>query len=215
MPEQVTQRLPLETIDEAVIKCRHCPRIRSNFTRLQSNHPDYWNQPVPASGDPTSRLLIVGLAPGLHGANKTGIPFTGDASGEMLFKVLDTLSAKDQVRITNAVKCVPPQNKPLLSEVKNCQKFLVPEISNHLKQHRVLLCLGGVAHNAVLRALNISRSAFPFAHGAVHEVAPGKYIVDSYHCSRYNTQTGRLTLEMFQTAVQCGLTLASDTHEQL
>tara|TARA_R110002111_G_scaffold126009_3_gene190495 strand:- start:709 stop:1308 length:600 start_codon:yes stop_codon:yes gene_type:complete len=194
---------------------------RQNIAR----YPDYWNRPVTGSGPP-STLTIVGLAPGLHGANKTGIPFTGDASGELLFRTLKGLNLIDKVRITNAVKCAPPQNKPLTSERKNCRKFLrlelaelfvpfVPSVPSVPSKPTVLFCLGRVAHEEVLRSLDLTPNNFPFAHGAVHQLKPTLWVVDSYHCSRYNIQTNRLTEPMFRTALQYAAELARLNHAEI
>ncbi len=152
---------------------------------------------MPASGPRSAALLIVGLAPGLHGANRTGIPFTGDASGDLLFAVLRDLGINEAVGITNAVKCLPPDNRPNLNEVKRCQRFLTPELSDR----RCLLALGRIAHDAILRSFQVRQREHPFAHGVVHQVGDST-IVDSYHCSRYNTQTGRLTEPMFRSVVE-------------
>ncbi|MBD3649211.1 MAG: uracil-DNA glycosylase, partial [Pseudomonadales bacterium] len=170
----------------------------------RGEQPDYWNKPVPASG-PRSNLLIVGLAPGRHGANRTGIPFTGDASGDLLFESLDALGLTGRVNITNAVKCLPVQNRPTAAEVDNCQPWLRDEIQALIDGPGVpvMLCLGLVAHNAVLKVLEYPRSRFPFAHAATHRLGDdGLRMVDSYHCSRYNTQTGRLTPKMFRQALR-------------
>ena len=163
-----------------------------------------------ASGPEKTALLIVGLAPGLHGANKTGIPFNGDASGDLLFKVLRHLKLETRVRITNAVKCLPVENKPSSRELNNCQKFLLPEVMFHLQQAMptVILSLGQIAHRSVIKALEMKQSQYPFSHGAIHGLGDGQWLVDSYHCSRYNTQTGRLTQSMFQSAVQSAAQLA-------
>ncbi len=182
--------------------CRRCRRLVNQFKRLSVKHPDYWNKPVPAHGSPEARLLIVGLAPGLHGANKTGVPFVGDASGNLLHDVLASLELTDRVKITNAVKCLPVKNLPSAKEVNNCSRFLKNELEEHRqKPSATLLVLGGVAHKAVVRTLGARQADFPFGHGAVHHIE-GLHIVDSYHCSRYNTQTGRLTREMFLDTVQ-------------
>jgi len=165
---------------------------------------------VAASGPEKTALLIVGLAPGLHGANKTGIPFNGDASGDLLFKVLKHFQIESRVRITNAVKCLPVANKPSSLELNNCQKFLLPEVTLHLQQDMptVILSLGQIAHRSVIKALGVKQSQYPFSHGAVHDLDEQQWLVDSYHCSRYNTQTGRLTQSMFQSAVQSAAQLA-------
>jgi uracil-DNA glycosylase family 4 len=180
---------------------------------LRIEHPDYWNRPVPPFGDDGARLLIVGLAPGRHGANATGRPFTGDYAGLLLYRTLhahglasasESTSADDDLelfacRITNAVKCLPPQNKPTTTEVNTCNAYLVSDLAT-LPGGAVVLALGTVAHRAVLRALQLKLARYRFAHGAVH-VLPAGWLVDSYHCSRYNTQTGRLTAEMFHAVV--------------
>lgn len=192
-----------EAHQKILLDCRRCPRMRAQFKRLRQEKPDYWNRPVPPGGAPGSALLIVGLAPGLHGANRTGIPFTGDASGALLYAVLEDLGIGDDVEITNAVKCLPPKNLPNAREVNRCQRFLEQEVS----ERRCILALGGVAHKAVVRALARRQADFPFAHGAVHELPDG-LLVDSYHCSRYNTQTGRLTEPMFRSVVELAATNA-------
>lgn len=182
--------------------CRRCRRLVNQFKRLSVKHPDYWNKPVPAHGPSEASLLIVGLAPGLHGANKTGIPFVGDASGNLLHDVLASLKLTGRVKITNAVKCLPVKNLPSAQEVNNCSRYLKDELEAHrLIPDATLLVLGGVAHKAVVKALGARQADFPFGHGAVHHVE-GLQIVDSYHCSRYNTQTGRLTRQMFLDTVQ-------------
>jgi uracil-DNA glycosylase family 4 len=165
---------------------------------------------VPPFGAADARLLIVGLAPGLKGANQTGRPFTGDYAGDLLYQTLgrfgfakgsygktrnDGLQLID-CRITNAVRCVPPENKPTGAEAKACRPFLVEEIAA-MKRLRIILCLGGLSHNAVLTTLGVRKALYPFGHGALHEIG-GLTIADSYHCSRYNTNTGRLTEEMFE-----------------
>jgi uracil-DNA glycosylase family 4 len=166
---------------------------------------------VPAFGDAKPRLLIVGLAPGLHGANRTGRPFTGDSAGILLYSTLHahgfasrpcSFSSDDGLvlrgcRISNAVKCLPPQNKPVASEVKNCNRYLRAELAM-LADNSVVLALGSVAHRAVLMALDLRVKEYPFAHGAVYPLPPGLILNACYHCSRYNTQTKRLTTEMFE-----------------
>ncbi len=181
---------------------------------MRRAHPDYHARPVPPFGDPAARLLIVGLAPGLHGANRTGRPFTGDYAGILLYATLhrhgfgsvaESVSADDGLvlrncRITNAVKCLPPENKPTTEEVRTCNPFLAAELDS-LPIGGVLLALGQVAHNAVLRALGLKQAAWRFAHAAEHALPNGMMLVDSYHCSRYNTQTRRLTEGMFDAVV--------------
>ena len=183
--------------------CRRCPRLTAQFKRLRDAHPTYWNHPVPPGGDAQSPLLIVGLAPGMHGANRTGIPFTGDSSGDLLFKVLRAFELENRIAITNAVKCLPIKNLPSTGEIANCQRYLAAEVSNHT----TLLVLGTVAHRAVLSSLGIKQAQAPFSHGAVHRL-PGTTLVDSYHCSRYNTQTRRLTEAMFRDVVESAARIA-------
>lgn len=192
------------------IDCNRCPRLVSFLARIRRDYPGYHGRPVPSFGDPDPDLLIVGLAPGLHGANATGRPFTGDYAGILLYSTLyefgfssrpDSIALDDGLRlygcrITNAVKCVPPENKPSGSEVNNCNAYLRAELED-LRKGAVILALGTVAHGAVLRALGLPLTAYKFSHGAVHALENGTMLVDSYHCSRYNTQTGRLTPAMF------------------
>ncbi|WP_019023990.1 MULTISPECIES: uracil-DNA glycosylase [unclassified Thioalkalivibrio] len=188
--------------------CRRCPRLAGFLEDVRAKHPDYHAAPVPSFGPLDARLLIVGLAPGMHGANATGRPFTGDYAGVLLYETLhqygfatgpESVSAGDGLqlldcRITNAVKCLPPQNKPTNEEIRTCNGFLAAEMD--AMQPRVILALGKIAHDAVLRARGLPLSSLRFAHGAEHEL-DGMWLVDSYHCSRYNTQTRRLTPAMF------------------
>ena len=190
--------------------CRACPRLVAWLDQVRQQHPDYHAAPVAPFGDPNPRLLIVGLAPGMHGANRTGRPFTGDYAGILLYRTLHALGASNQpqaehaddglrlfgVRITNAVKCLPPQNKPQGTEIRRCNPFLAAEIAALPKQ-ATILALGRIAHDAVLRAHGLKLCDYPFAHAAEHWLPGGRRLVDSYHCSRYNTQTGRLTPAMF------------------
>ena len=191
--------------ESALTSVRRVPGRASPTTRRSSREPA---SPLGDSGAP---LLIVGLAPGLHGANATGRPFTGDFAGILLYETLhdfgfasraESTAADDdlrlrQCRITTAVRCVPPQNKPLPAEVNTCNHYLQEEI-DALPRGAVILALGTIAHGAVLRARRLRAAAFPFAHGRLHVLAPGLRLVDSYHCSRYNTQTRRLTRDMFR-----------------
>jgi len=191
--------------------CRACPRLAGFLDAVKAKQPDYFAAPVPAFGDERPRLLIVGLAPGMHGANRTGRPFTGDYAGILLYQALYDLGMSTSplseraddglrlhgVRITNAVKCLPPQNKPETSEIRRCNPFLAREISQ-LPQGCNLFALGMIAHQAVLRAYGLKLSSLKFAHGAEHRLPDGRMLYDSYHCSRYNTQTRRLTPEMFR-----------------
>lgn len=190
--------------------CRRCPRLAGFLDQVRERHPGYYARPVPSFGDPRARLLVVGLAPGLHGANRTGRPFTGDYAGELLYNTLfkfgfstapHSLSSTDALRlvdcrITNAVRCVPPANKPETAEVRACNGYLAAELET-LTEGGVVLTLGRVAHGAVLRALGLKPAAAPFAHGAEAALPGGRSLLASYHCSRYNTQTRRLTEAMF------------------
>lgn len=191
--------------------CRRCERLAGFLRSVKREHPDYHCAPVAPFGDRRARLLIVGLAPGKHGANASGRPFTGDYAGILLYRTLhefgfsnrpESLSPDDGLvlrdcRITNAVKCLPPENKPLTSEVVNCNRFLKTEIEQS-RDDLVILALGALAHRALLRALGMRLSAVEFAHNVQHHLPCGRVLVDSYHCSRYNTQTGRLTEMMFK-----------------
>jgi uracil-DNA glycosylase family 4 len=195
--------------------CTDCPRLAKQLAHIRRERPDYHARPVAPFGPAKARLLIVGLAPGMHGANRTGRPFTGDYAGILLYETLhlyglanrpESVHAGDGLRlqdcrITNAVKCLPPQNKPTPGEVRTCNRYLAAELAR-LKPGSVILALGRVAHEAVLLALGLRRSAFPFAHGASHRLPRELQLVDSYHCSRYNTQTRRLTPTMFERVVQ-------------
>lgn len=187
-------------------------------------HPGYHAAPVPAFGDEDPRWLIVGLAPGMHGAHRTGRPFTGDHAGIVLYATLHAIGVAsraesvaadddlrlDGVRITNAVKCLPPANKPTPAEARECNGFLRAELAAH-RSLRVLLALGRIAHDAILDAAGESRGAFRFAHGAEHQLGDGRWLIDSYHCSRYNTQTRRLTPAMFHAVLQRASNLARAT----
>jgi uracil-DNA glycosylase len=191
--------------------CRQCSRLAEFLDQVRDSHPDYFARPVPPFGTDDPRLLIVGLAPGMHGANRTGRPFTGDFAGILLYRTLhkygfasapESVSAADGLqligcRITNAVKCLPPQNKPEPAEIRQCNAYLANEIAG-LGNDVAILALGTIAHQAVLRALGLRLKDFPFGHGAVHALPGGASLYDSYHCSRYNTQTKRLTVEMFE-----------------
>lgn len=172
-------------------QCRSCQRLYHYRQRLTHQYPNYHNRPVPASGDPQARLIIVGLAPGLHGANATGIPFTGDQSGTLLFATLKKFGfAKDAeltgCRITNAVKCVPPENRPTGREINLCNRYLKSEFLQ-LNDPVVLIALGGIAHNAILKSFNLIQRDFKFAHLAEHQIQPEITLLDSYHCSLQRT----------------------------
>jgi uracil-DNA glycosylase family 4 len=190
--------------------CPLCPRLVQYRHEQRRLHPEWFNAPVPSFGVADPRLLIVGLAPGVQGANRTGRPFTGDFAGDLLYETLkafgfaegmyradpdDGLRLQDAM-ISNAVRCVPPQNKPLPIEIKACNAFLRSRIES-LPRLRAIVALGRIAHDGVLTALNARKSAYPFGHGAEHEIGRVR-IFDSYHCSRYNTNTRVLTPEMFQ-----------------
>jgi uracil-DNA glycosylase family 4 len=195
-------------------RCRRCERLAGFLVEVRERHPGYHARPVPSFGDPAARLLIVGLAPGMHGANRTGRAFTGDHAGLLLYRTLfeqgladrpESVAADDGLvltgcRITNAVRCLPPANKPLPAEVRACNGFLAWELQR-VPPGGAVLALGAVAHGAVLRALRLKPSSRRFAHGAAHDLPGGRLLVDSYHCSRYNTQTRRLTPAMFAAAV--------------
>ncbi len=191
--------------------CPLCPRLVAYRMDNRVRFPGWHNGPVASFGDADATLLIVGLAPGLKGANRSGRPFTGDVAGDLLYPTLidfglakgrfaaeadDGLQLID-CRITNAVRCAPPQNKVTGPETAACRPFLKSEIAQ-MKNLKTILALGGVAHGAVLTCLGEKKTALPFAHGACHTLAGGLTLIDSYHCSRYNTNTGRLTVEMFK-----------------
>lgn len=195
---------------ETLLNCTDCRRLAGFLADVRYKHPDYHARPVEPFGDPKARLLIVGLAPGMHGANRSGRPFTGDYAGILLYETLHTfgfasrpqsVSRDDGLelidcRITNAVKCLPPENKPEPAEVKTCNRYLEQELQIS-PDVRVILALGNIAHKAVLMALGLKQSALPFAHNARHGLSDNRVLIDSYHCSRYNTQTRRLTTEGF------------------
>jgi len=201
--------------------CRACQRLAAHLDQVAETHPDYHARPVPAFGDCAPRLLIVGLAPGMHGANRTGRPFTGDHAGILLYETLHDLGLASQprgtaaedglrligCRITNAVKCLPPENKPTSNEIRHCNAYLRAEI-DALPADAVILALGAVAHRAALMALDLRPSRFAFAHGRLHRLASGRRLVDCYHCSRYNTQTRRLTPAMFKRVLKRSRDLA-------
>jgi uracil-DNA glycosylase family 4 len=189
--------------------CKRCPRLATFLKQVKKKHPDYFSKPVPAFGDENASLLIVGLAPGMHGANATGRPFTGDHAGLLLYETLykygfssdkESLAGDNlkliNARITNAVKCLPPQNKPIGSEINTCNTWLQQELKL-LPNNYVIVALGAIAHKAVIKALELKQSDYKFGHAAEHKLDRG-VLIDSYHCSRYNTQTKRLTTQMFE-----------------
>lgn len=190
--------------------CRLCPRLSRFLDEVKIKFPDYHARPVAPFGDANARVLVLGLAPGMHGANASGRPFTGDFAGILLYQTLyqfgfssspESISGSDGLklfdcRISNAVKCLPPQNKPLTAEIYACNTFLQSEL-NQLPPGAVVVALGTVAHNAVLKAIGLKLSSCKFGHDRLHTLNSELQMVDSYHCSRYNTQTKRLTPEMF------------------
>jgi len=200
---------------EAPRNCALCPRLASFVATNRRAHPDWFNAPVPSFGDASGRLLIVGLAPGLQGANRTGRPFTGDFAGDLLYQTLaafglsegryqgridDGVSLRDAM-ITNAVRCVPPENKPTGAEILTCRPFLLSRIMA-MPRLKIILALGRIAHDSTVRALDTKPSTAVFGHGRRHQISGPKgalLLHDSYHCSRYNTSTGRLTTEMFHS----------------
>ncbi|MBA3666460.1 MAG: uracil-DNA glycosylase [Sphingomonas sp.] len=191
--------------------CPLCPRLAAFRQECRAEHAGWWNAPVPAFGDPEAWLAIIGLAPGKHGANRTGRPFTGDYAGDLLYATLakfglsdgqyqadrdDGLKLKGAI-ILNAVKCLPPANKPEPIEIATCRPFLEEALAQ-LPQVRVLIALGQIAHTSAARALGLKPSATKFGHGAEHRASDGRTLIDSYHCSRYNQNTRRLNAEMFE-----------------
>lgn len=205
-------------VSDAVLKaCRDCPRLADFRDQTKRRFPDYLCLPVPPVGPASAAILIVGLAPGLHGANATGRPFTGDFAGLLLYKTLHRLGLTNQAqsqsatdglvlkncRITNAVKCVPPANRPSGAEIRACAPYLVAELAS-LPAHGVIIALGRIAHDAILRAFEEPLSRFPFSHGARHKLGT-RILWDSYHCSRYNTQTRRLSEESFQAVIEAAV----------
>ncbi|MGZ4976163.1 MAG: uracil-DNA glycosylase [Methylobacter sp.] len=190
--------------------CRQCKRLDDFLCSVKQKHPDYHARPVAPFGDSSAQLLVVGLAPGMHGANATGRPFTGDYAGLLLYEALYEFGYSNQIksesltdglalkncRITNAVKCLPPQNKPTNAEINQCNNYLAFELKT-LPEQAVILALGLVAHQAVLKAYGLKQSSAKFAHNVRHTLPDGRTLVDSYHSSRYNVQTKRLTKDMF------------------
>ena len=199
---------------EPVKDCPLCPRLVAFRQENKKAHPDWFNGAVPSFGPATAQLLIVGLAPGLKGANRTGRPFLGDFAGELLYRTLlktglargrhDVAAPNDlelvDCMITNAVRCVPPANKPKPDEIARCRQFLIGRIGA-LPNLRTLLAIGRIAHDSIMDTLRLKRGGFPFAHGARHELTCGLTLFDSYHCSRQNTNTGRLTTPMFEAVL--------------
>jgi uracil-DNA glycosylase family 4 len=198
--------------------CRLCPRLAGFLDQVRIEHPDYHALPVSSFGGTGSKFLIVGLAPGMHGANRTGRPFTGDFAGNLLYGSLHKYGfassaeplnvagnanpalSLQNCRITNAVRCLPPQNKPEPSEIRSCNNYLAEELAI-LPQGSAVMALGTIAHQAVLIAFQLRKSSYAFGHGARHTLPNGLTLFDSYHCSRYNTQTKRLTTAMFEAVI--------------
>ena len=203
--------------------CRACPRLAGFLDDIKQQYPDYHCRPVAAFGDDNPDLLIVGLAPGMHGANATGRPFTGDFAGVLLYETLfktgfanqpDSAHLNDGLtlincKITNAVKCLPPQNKPVGAEINQCNAFLKTEL-RALSGHKILIALGSIAHNAILKALGLRQADYKFGHAVEHQLPDDYTLIDSYHCSRYNTQTKRLTAEMFEMVFERARGLIKD-----
>ncbi|MET0241712.1 MAG: uracil-DNA glycosylase [Sphingobium sp.] len=205
--------------------CPLCPRLVGLRKELRAEHPGWWNAPVRAFGDPAASVAIVGLAPGKHGANRTGRPFTGDYSGDLLFDTLtkygfaegkydaridDGLALRDIV-IVNAVKCLPPQNKPTPEEVRTCRRFLDRQVAA-LPHARIFVALGQIAHQSAVKILGGRLPKARFAHLAEHRMPDGRILIDSYHCSRYNQNTGRLTTEMFEAVFEGAAELRDAIH---
>jgi uracil-DNA glycosylase family 4 len=203
-------------------QCTQCERLACYLRQVRREHPGYYCKPVPPFGDAQASFVIVGLAPGKHGANATGRPFTGDYAGILLYDTLFRFGFSNQpeshdrndglrlrnCRITNAVKCLPPENRPVRDEIVNCNAYLAAELAD-MRSGGVVLALGTIAHNAILRALALKRSQFRFSHGYHHQLPNGLNLIDSYHCSRYNTQTRRLTPMMFDQVFETARLLLS------
>ena len=199
----------------APLECDKCPRLYNFIQSHRHTQPDWHNGPVPSFGSYDAEILIIGLAPGLRGANATGRPFTGDFAGDTLYHSLakfgfasgvfdkradDSLQLHN-LRITNAVKCVPPENKPTADEINTCRDhFLSPEI-NRMTQLKIIVALGGIAHKALIKTFELKQADYPFGHFAIHNLPSGVTLIDSYHCSRYNVNTNRLTVEMFDEVI--------------
>lgn len=197
---------------EAPIKCERCPRLVAFRAENEAKEPSWFNGAVPSFGNEKARLLIVGLAPGRNGANRTGRPFTGDYAGDLLYETLltygfargtyqarpdDGLQLVDCM-ITNAVRCVPPENKPEPKEISTCRPYFQSRL-RHLPRLKIILALGRIAHDQTLATLGKRKALFPFGHSARHDIGAGLVLFDSFHCSRYNTNTGRLTTAMFHS----------------
>ena len=212
------------TPPEAPANCPLCPRLVEYRHENAEKHPDWFNGAVPSFGDESGRLLVIGLAPGVTGANKTGRPFTGDWAGDLLYATLDKFGFSEgsykahpddglkltDAMITNAVRCVPPANKPIGAEINTCRPFLDARIAA-LPRLQVLLCLGKIAHDSTVRTLGLKLKDHPFGHASEHPLPNGMTLLSSYHCSRYNTNTGRLTAEMFEAVFERARSILSQS----
>jgi uracil-DNA glycosylase family 4 len=199
------------------IRCRKCERLANFLDAVKAEFPDYYCKPVPPFGDPNAEILLIGLAPGKHGANASGRPFTGDYAGLLLYQTLHKYGFASQptgahaddglllsnIRIINAVKCLPPENKPTTLETDTCREYLINEFTD--KKVKILIALGGIAHRAILKTQGLVLSKYPFAHLSDYTLPSGLRLISSYHCSRYNTQTKRLTPEMFEAVFELAL----------
>jgi uracil-DNA glycosylase family 4 len=202
-------------------RCTRCPRLAEYLAEAHTRYPEYWCRPVPSFGVDSPRIVLVGLAPGMHGANRTARPFTGDFAGILLYETLHELGLATQkqsqsvddplrlvnARIVNAVKCAPPDNKPTPDEIRRCNDYMKIELQS-LPSARVFVALGRIAHDAVLMANGLKRGKFLFGHAREHLLGEARYLLDSYHCSRYNTQTRRLTAAMFKAVLARACELA-------
>jgi len=209
--DAITLHSPFPAL-EAPRDCDRCPRLAAFREECRKEFPDWWNAPVPAFGDPQAWLGVIGLAPGKHGANRTGRPFTGDYAGDLLYATLAKFALSsgeydqrpdDGLRLTgavilNAVKCLPPENKPTPAEINACRPFLSAHLAA-LPRLKVFIALGKIAHDSFVRHCGLRLADHKFAHGAEHDIGEGRVLIDSYHCSRYNTNTGRLTAAMFES----------------
>ena len=199
-----------KTVPHRDQKCRLCPRLAEFLDEARAKNPDWHNAPVNGYGPVNSPIMLIGLAPGMRGANRTGRPFTGDFAGDLLFQTLAQFDLSTgqydarpddgvelmQIRIVNAVRCVPPQNKPIGAEINTCRQFLTQDIAA-MTALKVIITLGRIGHQSALKALGLREKDYPFSHGGKHLLPNGVTLISSYHCSRYNTQTNRLTTAMF------------------
>lgn len=208
-------------IPHLTASCRLCPRLAEYLDEARLENPDWHNAPVNGYGPVEAPIMLVGLAPGMRGANRTGRPFTGDFAGDLLFKTLDHFNLSEgtyaadpddgvtlkNIRIVNAVRCVPPQNKPTTAEINTCRQFLIEDIKA-MTRIKVFITLGRIAHLSALKTLGLKEKDYPFGHGVQHRLPDGRLLIASYHCSRYNTQTGRLTEAMFFDVFRTAVTAA-------